>query len=83
MTLLLRDFPAQYRDGMRGAACRASRPHGMAGERVAREDSGVGRKHLRAHFGTIPAYGRDECVKGVKLRGAVMVGPAARRCHSL
>lgn len=55
----------------------------MAGERVAREDSGVGRKHLRAHFGTIPAYGRDECVKGVKLRGAVMVGPAARRCHSL
>lgn len=51
-------------------------PEAPAYERVEREDSGLGRKHLRAYLGTIPAYGQDESVKGVKLQGAVKGGPA-------
>jgi hypothetical protein len=43
---------------------------------VERKTSGLGRKHLRAYLGTIPAYGQDESVKGVKLQGAVKGGPA-------
>jgi hypothetical protein len=43
---------------------------------VARQSSGLSRKHLRAYLGTIPAYGQDESVKGVKLQGAVKDGPA-------
>jgi hypothetical protein len=43
---------------------------------VARQSSGLSRKHLRAYLGTIPAYGEDEAVKGVKLQGAVKGGPA-------
>jgi hypothetical protein len=45
---------------------------------VARQSSGLSRKHLRAYLGTIPAYGQDEGVKGVKLQGAVKDGPAAQ-----
>lgn len=45
---------------------------------VARTSSGLTRRHLRAYLGTIPAYGQDEGVKGVKLQGAVKDGPAAR-----
>jgi Peptidase family M28/PDZ domain len=45
---------------------------------VERQTSGLGRKHLRAYLGTIPAYGQDESVKGVKLQGAVKGGPAER-----
>ncbi|MGD8932599.1 MAG: PDZ domain-containing protein, partial [Chromatiales bacterium] len=40
--------------------------------------SGLSRKHLRAYLGTIPAYGEDESVKGVKLQGAVKGGPAEK-----
>ena len=43
---------------------------------VTRQQSGLSRKHLRAYLGTIPAYGEDETVKGVKLQGAVKGGPA-------
>jgi Tol biopolymer transport system component len=43
---------------------------------VARQSSGLSRKHLRAYLGTIPAYGEDVAVKGVKLQGAVKGGPA-------
>jgi hypothetical protein len=43
---------------------------------VERQTSGLGRKHLRAYLGTIPAYGQDDSVKGVKLQGAVKGGPA-------
>ena len=43
---------------------------------VERKSSGLSRKHLRAYLGTIPAYGQDESVKGVKLQGAVKGGPA-------
>ena len=45
---------------------------------VARETSGIARKHLRAYLGTIPAYGQDEEVKGVKLQGAVKGAPAEK-----
>ncbi|MGD8590832.1 MAG: PDZ domain-containing protein, partial [Chromatiales bacterium] len=45
---------------------------------VARQTSGLSRKHLRAYLGTIPAYGEDESVKGVKLQGAVKGGPAEK-----
>lgn len=45
---------------------------------VARQSSGLSRKHLRAYLGTIPAYGEDEAVKGVKLQGAVKGGPAEK-----
>ncbi len=45
---------------------------------VARQSSGLSRKHLRAYLGTIPAYGQDETVKGVKLQGAVKDGPAEK-----
>lgn len=45
-------------------------------QRVARQQSGLGRKHLRAYLGTIPAYGQDENVNGVKLQGAVKGAPA-------
>jgi len=31
---------------------------------------------LRAYLGTIPSYGQDESVKGVKLQGAVKGAPA-------
>ena len=43
---------------------------------VERQGGGMSRKHLRAYLGTIPAYGQDEQVKGVKLQGAVKGGPA-------
>jgi len=43
---------------------------------VERKQSGIGRKHLRAYLGTIPSYGQDESVKGVKLQGAVKGAPA-------
>lgn len=43
---------------------------------VARAKSDVSRKHLRAYLGTIPAYGQEEKVKGVKLQGAVNGAPA-------
>ena len=36
----------------------------------------MSRKHLRAYLGTIPAYGQDESVKGVKLQGAIKGAPA-------
>ncbi|PVV06522.1 MAG: hypothetical protein B6D77_15510 [gamma proteobacterium symbiont of Ctena orbiculata] len=45
---------------------------------VTRKQSGLSRKHLRAYLGTIPAYGQDEAVKGVKLQGAVKGGPAEK-----
>ena len=43
---------------------------------VARQSSGLSRRHLRAYLGTIPAYGQDESLKGVKLQGAVKGAPA-------
>ena len=43
---------------------------------VERSKGGIARKHLRAYLGTIPAYGQDESVKGVKLQGAIKGGPA-------
>jgi len=43
---------------------------------VERKSSGLSRRHLRAYLGTIPAYGQDEAVKGVKLQGAVKGAPA-------
>ena len=43
---------------------------------VERTGGGMSRKHLRAYLGTIPAYGQDESVKGVRLQGAVKGGPA-------
>ncbi|MDJ0806376.1 MAG: M20/M25/M40 family metallo-hydrolase [Gammaproteobacteria bacterium] len=45
---------------------------------VERQQSGLSRKHLRAYLGTIPAYGQDESIKGVKLQGAVKGGPAEK-----
>ena len=45
---------------------------------VERSGGGMSRKHLRAYLGTIPAYGQDENVKGVKLQGAVKNGPAEK-----
>ncbi|MES9829552.1 MAG: M28 family peptidase [Candidatus Thiodiazotropha sp.] len=45
---------------------------------VTRKDSGLSRKHLRAYLGTIPAYGQDEAIKGVKLQGAVKNAPAEK-----
>ncbi len=45
---------------------------------VERKGGGMSRKHLRAYLGTIPAYGQDESVKGVKLQGAVKNGPAEK-----
>jgi hypothetical protein len=45
---------------------------------VERSGGGMSRKHLRAYLGTIPAYGQDESVKGVKLQGAVKNGPAEK-----
>ncbi len=45
-------------------------------QHVDRKESGIGRKHLRAYLGTIPSYGQDEAVKGVKLQGAVKGAPA-------
>ncbi|MEW8027403.1 MAG: M28 family peptidase [Candidatus Thiodiazotropha sp.] len=43
---------------------------------VVRRKSSLSRKHLRAYLGTIPAYGQDEAIKGVKLQGAVKGAPA-------
>ena len=43
---------------------------------VARTSGGMSRTHLRAYLGTIPAYGQDESVKGVKLQGAIKGAPA-------
>jgi Tol biopolymer transport system component len=43
---------------------------------VERKPDGMSRKHLRAYLGTIPAYGQDDSVKGVRLQGAVKGGPA-------
>lgn len=45
---------------------------------VARAKSGVSRRHLRAYLGTIPAYGQDERVKGVRLQGAIKGAPAEK-----
>lgn len=45
---------------------------------VSRKHSGISRKHLRAYLGTIPAYGQDESIKGVKLQGAVKHAPAEK-----
>jgi Tol biopolymer transport system component/Zn-dependent M28 family amino/carboxypeptidase len=45
---------------------------------VERQDTGLSRKHLRAYLGTIPAYGQDESVAGVRLQGAIKGGPAAQ-----
>ncbi len=45
---------------------------------VARDREGLSRRHLRAYLGTIPAYGQDEGVQGVRLQGAVKDGPADR-----
>lgn len=47
-------------------------------QEVARKESGLARKHLRAYLGTIPAYGQDEKVKGVKLQGSVKGAPAEK-----
>jgi hypothetical protein len=47
-------------------------------QRVERQSSGLGRRHLRAYLGTIPGYGQDESLAGVKLQGAVKGGPAER-----
>ncbi len=44
---------------------------------VERQSSGLGRRHLRAYLGTIPAYGQEE-LSGVRLQGAVKGGPAER-----
>lgn len=46
--------------------------------RVERKAGGLGRQHLRAYLGTIPAYGQEEGLRGVKLQGAVKGGPAHR-----
>lgn len=43
---------------------------------VSRPKSGISRRQLRAYLGTIPAYGQDEQLKGVKLQGAVKGAPA-------
>ena len=45
---------------------------------VNRKKGGLSRKHLRAYLGTIPSYGQDEVVKGVKLQGAVKGAPAEK-----
>jgi len=45
-------------------------------QEVARKKGGMARKHLRAYLGTIPAYGQDDSLKGVKLQGAVKGAPA-------
>ncbi len=45
-------------------------------QEVARKKGGLARKHLRAYLGTIPAYGQDDSIKGVKLQGAVKGAPA-------
>ena len=45
-------------------------------QEVERKQSGLSRKHLRAYLGTIPAYGQEEEIVGVKLQGAVKGGPA-------
>lgn len=47
-------------------------------QEVGRQPGGLSRKHLRAYLGTIPAYGQDEGVKGVKLQGAVKGAPAEK-----
>jgi len=45
---------------------------------VTRDGGGLSRRHLRAYLGTIPAYGQDEGVEGIRLQGAVKDGPADR-----
>ncbi|MCB1875034.1 MAG: M20/M25/M40 family metallo-hydrolase [Chromatiales bacterium] len=45
---------------------------------VARKKGGLSRTHLRAYLGTIPAYGQEEGLRGVKLQGAVKDGPAEK-----
>jgi S1-C subfamily serine protease len=45
---------------------------------VERSTSGLSRSHLRAYLGTIPAYGQDETVKGVRLQGAIKGAPAEK-----
>ena len=45
-------------------------------KKVTRDKGGLGRKHLCVYIGTIPAYGQDESVAGVKLRGLVKGAPA-------
>ncbi|MEA3410659.1 MAG: M20/M25/M40 family metallo-hydrolase [Pseudomonadota bacterium] len=43
-----------------------------------RRGTGLSRKHLRAYLGTIPAYGQEDGLKGVKLQGAVKGSPAEK-----
>lgn len=45
---------------------------------VERRGTGLSRKHLRAYLGTIPAYGQEEGLKGVKLQGTVKGSPAEK-----
>lgn len=45
---------------------------------VERSQGGVGRSNMRVSLGTIPAYGQEEGVVGVKLQGAVKGSPAER-----
>jgi Tol biopolymer transport system component len=59
----------------RSLALAESEPDYLA---VERKQSGLARRHLRAYLGTIPAYGQDEAIKGVKLQGAVKGGPAEK-----
>ena len=70
----IRDI-ARFMAGLVRSVTRAEEPPDY--QAVTRKQSGLGRKHLRAYLGTIPAYGQDERVKGVKLQGAVKGGPAA------
>lgn len=43
---------------------------------VTRRKSDISRKHIRAYLGTIPSYGQDNAIKGVKLQGAIKGAPA-------
>jgi Tol biopolymer transport system component len=70
----IRDI-ARFMAGLVRSVARAEEPPDY--QAVTRQRSGLGRKHLRAYLGTIPAYGQDERVTGVKLQGAVKGGPAA------
>ena len=67
---------ARLFDGIAASLARAEdTPEYVA---VTRQSSGLSRSHLRAYLGTIPAYGQDEAVKGVRLQGAVKGAPAER-----
>jgi len=45
---------------------------------VERRASGLSRRHLRAYLGTIPAYGQEQDIIGVRLQGAIKGAPAER-----